>query len=44
VIAHTRPEPGASARVLEKAGFAFAGEVPDEQIGSAWRFVIARAQ
>jgi [ribosomal protein S5]-alanine N-acetyltransferase len=44
VIAHTRPGPGASARVLEKAGFAFAGEVPDEQIGSASRFVIERPQ
>lgn len=44
VIAHTRPEPGASTRVLEKAGFAFAGEVPDEQIGAAWRFRIERPQ
>jgi RimJ/RimL family protein N-acetyltransferase len=38
VLAHTRPGPGASARVLEKAGFADEGEVPDEQIGTARRF------
>jgi ribosomal-protein-alanine N-acetyltransferase len=44
VIAHTRPEPGASARVLDKAGFAHEGEVPDEQIGTAWRFRIDRPQ
>lgn len=44
VIAHTRPEPGASARVLEKAGFVQEGEVPDEQIGTAWRFRIERPQ
>jgi ribosomal-protein-alanine N-acetyltransferase len=42
VIAHTRPEPGASARVLEKAGFVHEGEVPDEQIGTAWRFRVER--
>ena len=42
VLAHTRPEPGASARVLEKAGFVHEGEVPDEQIGTAWRFRLAR--
>jgi [ribosomal protein S5]-alanine N-acetyltransferase len=38
VIAHTRPEPGPSVRVLEKAGFASEGEVPDQSIGTAWRF------
>jgi [ribosomal protein S5]-alanine N-acetyltransferase len=42
VIAHTLPEPGASARVLEKAGFVNEGEVPDEQVGTAWRFRVAR--
>ena len=42
VIAHTRPEPGASSRVLEKAGFRHDGEVPDAGIGTAWRFVLAR--
>jgi [ribosomal protein S5]-alanine N-acetyltransferase len=44
VIAHTRPEPGASARVLEKAGFVREGEVPDEQIGTAWRFRAERPE
>ena len=44
VIAHTRPEPGASVRVLEKAGFVGEGEVPDEQIGTAWRFRVERSQ
>jgi ribosomal-protein-alanine N-acetyltransferase len=42
VLAHTRPEPGASARVLEKVGFVTEGEVPDEQIGTAWRFRVER--
>ena len=42
ILAHTRPEPGASARVLEKCGFANEGEVPDESIGSAWRFRLER--
>jgi ribosomal-protein-alanine N-acetyltransferase len=42
VIAHTKPEPGASARVLEKIGFVSEGEVPDAQIGTAWRFRIDR--
>jgi RimJ/RimL family protein N-acetyltransferase len=44
VLAHTRPEPGPSARVLEKAGFAPEGEVPDPGIGSAWRFRIQRPE
>jgi ribosomal-protein-alanine N-acetyltransferase len=44
VIAHTRPEPGASARVLENAGFVTEGEVPDEQIGTAWRFRVDRPE
>jgi RimJ/RimL family protein N-acetyltransferase len=38
VIAHTRPEPGPSVRVLEKAGFASEGEIPDQSIGTSWRF------
>jgi [ribosomal protein S5]-alanine N-acetyltransferase len=42
VIAHTKPEPGASASVLEKLGFVSEAEVPDEQIGTAWRFRIDR--
>jgi [ribosomal protein S5]-alanine N-acetyltransferase len=39
VIAHTLPEPGPSPRVLEKAGFAFAGDVT-ERGRAAWRFRI----
>jgi RimJ/RimL family protein N-acetyltransferase len=42
VVAHTRPEPGASSRVLEKVGFLAHGEVPDAGIGTAWRFVLSR--
>jgi RimJ/RimL family protein N-acetyltransferase len=39
VIAHTLPEPGPSPRVLEKAGFAFAGDVT-ERGRAVWRFRI----
>ena len=39
VIAHTLPEPGPSPRVLEKAGFGFAGDVT-EHGRAAWRFRI----
>ena len=39
VVAHTLPEPGPSPRVLEKAGFAFAGDVI-EHGRAAWRFRI----
>ena len=39
VIAHTLPEPGPSPRVLEKAGFAFAGDVTEGGRG-VWRFRI----
>ena len=39
VIAHTLPEPGPSPRVLEKAGFRFAGDVT-EHGRAAWRFRI----
>jgi RimJ/RimL family protein N-acetyltransferase len=42
VVAHTRAEPCPSARVLEKAGFGFEGEVPDPGIGTAWRFRLER--
>lgn len=42
ILAHTRPEPGASVRVLEKCGFANEGEVPDAGIGTAWRFRLER--
>jgi ribosomal-protein-alanine N-acetyltransferase len=42
VIAHTAAKPGPSARVLEKSGFARDGDVPDVELGSAWRFRITR--
>ena len=38
VIAHTLPEPGPSTRVLEKAGFAYEGEVTDEAGSRVWRW------
>ncbi len=38
VIAHTLAGPGASVRVLEKTGFVPDGEVPDDDLGTAWRF------
>jgi [ribosomal protein S5]-alanine N-acetyltransferase len=41
VIAHTLPERNASNRVLEKAGFQFAGEArEDDQV--VWRFSLPR--
>jgi ribosomal-protein-alanine N-acetyltransferase len=42
VLAHTRPAPGPSVRVLEKSGFVAEGDVADEQSGTAWRFRIDR--
>jgi RimJ/RimL family protein N-acetyltransferase len=42
VVAHTLAERGASARVLEKAGFVHEAEVPDDAVGRAWRFRIDR--
>jgi RimJ/RimL family protein N-acetyltransferase len=41
VIAHTLPEPNASNRVLEKAGFAFDGEA-EEHGEVVWRYSLAR--
>jgi ribosomal-protein-alanine N-acetyltransferase len=38
VIAHTQAEPGPSVRVLEKTSFIRQGEVPDDSVGTAWRF------
>ena len=38
VIAHTLPGPGASVRVLEKTGFVPDGEIPDDDLGTTWRF------
>jgi ribosomal-protein-alanine N-acetyltransferase len=42
VLAHTRAEPGASVRVLEKVGFIRQGAVAHDQIGRAWRFRLDR--
>jgi len=41
VIAHTLPEPGASNRVLEKAGFRYDGEAQEDG-EFVWRFSRAR--
>lgn len=41
VIAHTLPERNASVRVLEKTGFAFAGEA-DEDGERVWRWSLRR--
>lgn len=38
VIAHTLPEVGASARVLEKAGMSRVGELEDPVDGLVWRW------
>lgn len=42
VRAHTRPENGASARVLEHCGFACTGEVVDPEDGLVWRWELHR--
>jgi len=44
VIAHTLAEPGPSARVLEKTGFVHDGDVPDDRLGTTWRFRLERAR
>jgi [ribosomal protein S5]-alanine N-acetyltransferase len=38
VIAHTLPERNASARLLERLGFRFAGDVIDPEDGPVWRW------
>lgn len=38
VIAHTLPERNASARLLERLGFAHEGEVEDPEDGTVWRW------
>lgn len=38
VLAHTRPEPNASTRVLTKCGFRRIGEVIDPEDGLVWRW------
>jgi RimJ/RimL family protein N-acetyltransferase len=40
VRAHTRPENGASARVLEACGFQRVGEVVDPEDGLVWRWEV----
>jgi RimJ/RimL family protein N-acetyltransferase len=43
VIAHTRPEPNASGRVLTKCGFRWIGEVVDPVDGLIWRWELQSA-
>ena len=38
VVAHTLPQPNASTRVLEKAGFERAGTGLDDDAGEVWRW------
>ncbi|HKQ30376.1 MAG TPA: GNAT family N-acetyltransferase [Burkholderiales bacterium] len=38
LIAHTRPEKGASTRVLEKIGMTLHGEITDPEDGRVWRW------
>ena len=42
VRAHTRPENGASARVLERCGFTHLDEVVDPEDGLVWRWELRR--
>ena len=42
VIAHTLPERNASARILEKAGMRWKGEVVDPKDGAVWRWELSR--
>ncbi len=42
VIAHTLAESNASNAVLTKAGFKFAGEFPNAEVGKVWRWRIAK--
>ena len=44
VTAHTLPGPGASARVLEKLGFARDGENLDGDVGFVWRWRLDRPE
>ncbi len=38
IIAHTLPEHNASARVLQRCGFVFAGDAEDPDEGPVWRW------
>lgn len=40
VVAHTLPEPNASTRVLEKAGFVRDGTGHDPDVGEVWRWML----
>jgi RimJ/RimL family protein N-acetyltransferase len=42
IRAHTRPENGASARVLESCGLACVGDVVDPEDGLVWRWELRR--
>ncbi|MGE0802326.1 MAG: hypothetical protein AB7G13_28190 [Lautropia sp.] len=43
VIAHTLAARNASNAVLRKAGFAFAGELPNPEEGAVWRWRLPKA-
>ena len=43
VVADTLPEPGPSARVLERCGFTRAGQADDADVGTTWRFRLERS-
>ena len=42
VLAHTLPEPGASARILTKCGFTYAGDFEDPEEGRLWRWELVK--
>jgi ribosomal-protein-alanine N-acetyltransferase len=42
VVAHTLAQTSASNAVLKKAGFEFAGEVPNPEVGAVWRWRFTR--
>jgi RimJ/RimL family protein N-acetyltransferase len=44
VCAHTLPAPNPSTRVLEKLGFARAGDAQDAVAGTVWRWTLDRAR
>jgi RimJ/RimL family protein N-acetyltransferase len=41
VVAHTRPEPNPSNRLLQRLGFGFAGEHVDPDDGPIWRWELS---
>lgn len=42
VLAHTLPEKGASARILTKCGFTYAGDFEDPEEGRLWRWELVK--